>query len=113
IIHLDIEPAEYQLNYQPCVEIVGNIVQSLDDMTDCVTNFARLSPKALSILEEVAQQRQIIKSYPTRQSQHGFHPLTLIKAMQSIITPDTTLCLDMGSFHIWIARYLSCFRARQ
>ncbi|MCV6038305.1 thiamine pyrophosphate-dependent enzyme, partial [Escherichia coli] len=20
---------------------------------------------------------------------------------------------DMGSFHIWIARYLSCFRARQ
>src|SRR5215467_4847473 len=24
-----------------------------------------------------------------------------------------TLCLDMGSFHIWLARYLYSFRARQ
>ncbi|SHG02173.1 acetolactate synthase AlsS [Vibrio gazogenes] len=113
VIHLDIEPAEYQLNYQPCVEIVGNIAQSLDQMADRISDYARLSPMALSVLEDVAQQRQIIKAYPNVYNQQGFHPLTLIKAMQSIIAPDTTLCLDMGSFHIWIARYLSCFRARQ
>jgi thiamine pyrophosphate-dependent acetolactate synthase large subunit-like protein len=26
---------------------------------------------------------------------------------------DTTLCLDMGSFHLWMARHLYSFRARQ
>ncbi|EPF1752365.1 acetolactate synthase AlsS [Vibrio alginolyticus] len=113
VIHLDIEPAEYQLNYQPCVEIVGNIAQSLDKMGSYISEYARLSPTALSVLEEVALQRQVIKTYPNVYNKQGFHPLALIKAMQSIITPDTTLCLDMGSFHIWIARYLSCFRARQ
>ncbi|WNJ95749.1 acetolactate synthase AlsS [Vibrio ruber] len=113
VVHLDIEPAEYQLNYQPCVEIVGDIAQSLDQMRHRITGYSRLSPMAMSVLEEVAQQRQIIRTYPNVSTQKGFHPLTLIKAMQSIIAPDTTLCLDMGSFHIWIARYLSCFRARQ
>ncbi|NMT56675.1 acetolactate synthase AlsS, partial [Vibrio parahaemolyticus] len=112
VIHLDIEPAEYQLNYQPCVEIVGNIAQSLDKMGSYISEYARLSPTALSVLEEVALQRQVIKTYPNVYHKQGFHPLALIKSMQSIITPDTTRCLDMGSFQIWIARYLSCFRAR-
>ena len=26
---------------------------------------------------------------------------------------DVTLCLDMGSFHLWLARHLYSFRARQ
>lgn len=33
--------------------------------------------------------------------------------MQDIINNDVTLTVDMGSFHIWIARYLYSFRARQ
>lgn len=33
--------------------------------------------------------------------------------MQDIVNSDVTLCVDMGSFHIWIARYLYSFRARQ
>jgi thiamine pyrophosphate-dependent acetolactate synthase large subunit-like protein len=32
---------------------------------------------------------------------------------QRILSDDMTLCLDMGSFHIWLARYLYSFRARQ
>ncbi len=33
--------------------------------------------------------------------------------MQDIVNSDVTLTVDMGSFHIWIARYLYSFRARQ
>ena len=46
---------------------------------------------------------------------NGFaiHPLRLVRAMQDIVNNDVTLCVDMGSFHIWIARYLYSFRARQ
>lgn len=33
--------------------------------------------------------------------------------MQDIVNNDVTLTVDMGSFHIWIARYLYSFRARQ
>ena len=31
----------------------------------------------------------------------------------SALSDDMTLCLDMGSFHIWLARHLYSFRARQ
>ncbi len=33
--------------------------------------------------------------------------------MQDIVNSDVTLTVDMGSFHIWIARYLYSFRARR
>ena len=41
------------------------------------------------------------------------HPLRLITELQQILTPDMTLCSDMGSFYIWLARHLYSFRARQ
>ncbi|MZI95494.1 acetolactate synthase AlsS [Vibrio sp. CAIM 722] len=113
IIHLDIEPAEYQQHYQPEIELVGNIATSVEQMTNRMSSYSRLSPLSLSILEEVAHRRQLIKGYPSVWSARGFHPLSIIKVMQSLITPDMTLCLDMGSFHIWLARYMGCFRARQ
>jgi acetolactate synthase-1/2/3 large subunit len=41
------------------------------------------------------------------------HPMRLVKELQSLLASDMTLCLDMGSFHIWLARYLYSFRPRQ
>jgi thiamine pyrophosphate-dependent acetolactate synthase large subunit-like protein len=41
------------------------------------------------------------------------HPLRLVHELQKLISEDVTLCSDMGSFHIWIARYLYSFRSRQ
>lgn len=33
--------------------------------------------------------------------------------LQKLMSNDVTLCLDMGSFHLWLARRLYSFRARQ
>jgi len=41
------------------------------------------------------------------------HPLRLIAELQDILTPDVTVCSDMGSFSMYLARYLYSFRARQ
>jgi acetolactate synthase I/II/III large subunit len=41
------------------------------------------------------------------------HPLRLIHELKQFLTPDTTVCLDMGSFHLWIAHHLYSFRPRQ
>lgn len=46
-------------------------------------------------------------------NQFALHPLRIVRAMQDIVNSDVTLTVDMGSFHIWIARYLYSFRARQ
>jgi acetolactate synthase-1/2/3 large subunit len=41
------------------------------------------------------------------------HPLRLISELQKILTPDMTVCSDMGSFSLYLCRYLFSFRARQ
>jgi acetolactate synthase-1/2/3 large subunit len=32
------------------------------------------------------------------------HPLRLVHELQQFVGSDTTVCLNMGSFHLWIAR---------
>ena len=39
--------------------------------------------------------------------------MRLVHELQNVLSDDMTLCLDMGSFHIWLARHLYSFRARQ
>jgi acetolactate synthase-1/2/3 large subunit len=39
--------------------------------------------------------------------------MRMVHELQELISDDMTVCLDMGSFHIWLARYLYSFRARQ
>ena len=41
------------------------------------------------------------------------HPLRLVSELQQFLSSDITVCLDMGSFHLWIARHLYSFRPRQ
>ncbi len=72
-----------------------------------------LSPAAVDILEERRLQRQLLDQKGRSLNQFAIHPLRLVRAMQDIVNSDVTLCVDMGSFHIWIARYLYSFRARQ
>jgi acetolactate synthase I/II/III large subunit len=41
------------------------------------------------------------------------HPMRLISELQKMLTPDVTVCSDMGTFSIYLSRYLFSFRARQ
>jgi acetolactate synthase-1/2/3 large subunit len=41
------------------------------------------------------------------------HPLRLVHELQQFLGSDITVCLDMGSFHLWIARHLYSFKPRQ
>lgn len=113
IVHIDVEPAEIEHYYRPSVELVGQIEPTLKALTEQLDHHWLMPSTTVDVLEEVAHQRQAIRAYSHSHQEFALHPLHLIKVMQDVITPDTTLCLDMGSFHIWIARYLNCFRSRQ
>jgi acetolactate synthase-1/2/3 large subunit len=39
--------------------------------------------------------------------------LRIVSELQNWLTQDVTVCVDMGSFHLWIAHFLYSFRARQ
>ncbi len=113
LVHIDVMPAEADSDYQPDVELIGDIADTVDLLTDLVPRAFELSTTSASILADRSEQRRLLAQKGQNLSQFAIHPLRLVRAMQDIVNSDVTLCVDMGSFHIWIARYLYSFRARQ
>jgi len=113
LVHIDVLPAESDSHYTPDNELVGDIAETLDLLTEQVNQRYVLSSGATRILQERQQQRELLAQKGHSLQQFAIHPLRLVRAMQDIVNNDVTLCVDMGSFHIWIARYLYSFRARQ
>ncbi len=113
LIHLDILPAEIDAAYQPEKELLGDIAATLEVLNQQIHSPVILTPQTQAILEDRCRQRRDLANRADKMSGFAIHPLRLVREMQDIVNNDVTLCVDMGSFHIWIARYLYSFRARQ
>jgi acetolactate synthase I/II/III large subunit len=112
IIHIDVLPADLDNAYRPQVELTGDIAQTLEALNPRLQRVER-SEQAATILQEIKGERAWLRKESARLSGLPVHPLRLVYELQQLLTEDMTLCLDMGSFHLWMARHLYSFRARQ
>jgi acetolactate synthase I/II/III large subunit len=112
IIHVDVLPADLDNSYRPHVELTGDIAQTLEALTPRLQRSKRPA-LASTILQEIAAEREWLRKESLRLSGLPVHPLRLVYELQQLLSEDMTLCLDMGSFHLWVARHLYSFRARQ
>ncbi|MDZ7279964.1 acetolactate synthase AlsS [Pantoea eucrina] len=113
LVHIDVLPADTDNRYLPDAELVGDIAQTVRKIADRVTSPLQLSEASAAVLNDRQQQRQLLALQGASLDQFALHPLRIVRAMQDIVNSDVSLTVDMGSFHIWIARYLYSFRARQ
>ena len=112
IVHIDVLPADLDNSYAPTVELVGNIASTLTSLTRLVSR-STLDPEVRWLLAKIAEDREYLGLSSAKLNGTPIHPLRLVAELQKLLTPDVTLCSDMGSFHIWMARHLYSFRARQ
>lgn len=112
IIHIDVLPADLDNSYQPDVELTGDIAQTLDALAPQIR---RIEKSALSanMLAAIIAERAHLGEEAAKRGGTPIHPLRLVHELKAFVSSDTTVCLDMGSFHLWIARHLYSFRARQ
>ena len=113
LVHIDVLPAYEERNYVPDLELVGDIAETLNLLANRIDHKLELSQRASEILVDRQHQRDLLDRRGASLNQFALHPLRIVRAMQDIVNNDVTLTVDMGSFHIWIARYLYSFRARQ
>lgn len=113
LLHIDALPAEIDSSYCPAVELVGSISANLYCLTRMLNQPLARDPAIAALLGEIRAQRHQLTQHAQHLGGMPIHPLRIVKELQDIIGQDMTLCVDMGSFHIWIARYLYSFRARQ
>ena len=112
IIHVDVLPADLENCYQPDIELTGDIAQTLDALTPRLNRAAK-SALSASLLEAITAERKRLADESARRGGTPIHPLRLVHELKQFLGSDVTVCLDMGSFHLWIARHLYSFRPRQ
>jgi acetolactate synthase I/II/III large subunit len=112
IIHIDVLPADLDNSYEPYIELTGDIAQTLNALTPQVSR-ATKSALSATILEAIVAERNQLAEQSAERNETPIHPLRLIHELKQFLSSDTTVCLDIGSFQLWIARHLYSFRARQ
>jgi acetolactate synthase-1/2/3 large subunit len=111
VIHIDVVRPDSDKHYRPEVELIGNVPATLARLTERVSPI--LPGGNLAILSEIAMERGVFAERARRMNGTPIHPMRLVHELQGLMSDDMTVCLDMGSFHIWLARYLYSFRSRQ
>lgn len=104
IIHIDTQPADINKFYQPTVEVVGNIEDSL---LRILSHAARLSePKeALAIRQQMVEEHESYAndlSYPVK-------PQKALIDVRKVMGRQDIVISDVGANKVWIARHYNCY----
>ena len=111
IIHIDALRAEIDADYRPAIELIGDIAATLEALAPQLQPQVRL--EEIELLGNVRTELESLRRKGAAMTGCPVHPLRLVHELQRILSDDVTLCSDMGSFHIWLMRYLYSFRPRQ
>ena len=112
LIHIDASRADIDSFYSPAVEVLGDVAASLSALLDLVRPVI-VEPDVEQFLAALSSKRAVRSEDANRYTENPIHPVRIVAELQKWLTDDVTLCVDMGSFHLWIAHYLFSFRARQ
>lgn len=111
LVHVDRVACDADRNFRPDVELTGDIAATLRSLT------ARLAPRSTpaqaDFLAEIARERAAVAADSAKRTGMPVHPLRIVHELQTLLDDGVTLCSDMGSFHIWMARHLIAHRPRQ
>jgi len=111
IIHIDRTPVDLDKDYRPTVELIGDISATLVPLTEQLRS--RRDTPLQNLIDEAFKERELIATEAISRDRFPIHPLLLVHELQEVLNDDVTVCCDMGSFHLWMARYLYSFRPRQ
>jgi PAS domain S-box-containing protein len=112
LIHVDVLPADLDNSYRPTVELQGDIAATLKLLTPQLKR-AHRSALSQDILRHIKVYKDDLANRAAGLGGTPIHPMRLVHELQPLLGTDITLCLDMGSFHLWMARHLYSVKARQ
>lgn len=105
IIHIDTMPADINKNYQPEVEVVGNIPNALERIMNKAARlqepvpFLNLRKRMVEEHESYAQDL----SYPVK-------PQKALIDCRRVMDKDDIVISDVGANKVWIARHYNCYK---
>ena len=104
IIHIDARPTHINKLYQPDVEVIGDISDSMDRLR------AILAPKEEPLWAEAIRRARYADEATYRDDESfPIKPQRLIADIRKIMGKDDILISDVGAHKMWIARQYPCY----
>ncbi len=99
IVHIDFTPAEVDADYQPAVEVVADVREAIELLTDLVS--VRRDPSRTRQLHD-----WILAELDQGSTDAGFplKPQRVIHDLRQVLGPDDILVSDVGAHKLWVAR---------
>lgn len=104
IIHLDVRPAHIHSLYQPQVQVVGDISDSLEKIA--VRCHRESEPELFFRLKEL-----MLEDYNAAESDDGFpiKPQRVLHDIRQVLGREDILISDVGAHKMWIGRQYNCY----
>jgi len=112
IVHIDVTAADYGASYRPILELVGSIAENIAYISKHLQQIPQSSISDLcqSLREEYLSWQELPD---VKRSSGLVHPLHFITVLQSLVSKDTTVCVDVGSVYIYFMRYFFAYEPRR
>lgn len=105
IVHIDARPAHINKLYQPAVEVVGDISDSLEQL-------ARRITRSTEPLESLKIRELMVEEYERYKNDSSFpmKPQKILQDIRTVMGKDDILISDVGAHKMWIARDYQCYK---
>lgn len=104
IIHIDTQSADVNRDYQPTVEVVGEISESIYEILR-IARSRSIPTKMLAIRQQMEQEHLAMatdESFPMK-------PARILSDIRSVLGKEDILVSDVGAHKMWIARHYNCY----
>ena len=107
VIHINYFPAQVDAVYFPQLNVVGDIDDSIEQMTKTITN----SPNwDFSYYERITNEVEMHLSKYAQDKRFPVLPQRLVNVMRKLIPDNGIVSLDNGIYKIWFARNYKCYQ---
>ena len=108
IVVIDAVPARQDRKFLPCAEVLGAIGLSMDALRAQIS--PNIDPAHRALAGKAAAEIAATIAEGAARGGSPIHPLRIIHELRRVVTPETTIPIDVGSNYIWMNRYfLSAF----
>lgn len=107
VIHINYFPAQIDAVYFPQLNVVGDIDDSIEQLTKKITQSANWD---FSYYERITKEVEMHLSKYAKDERFPILPQRLVNVMRDIIPEDGIVSLDNGIYKIWFARNYKCYQ---
>jgi acetolactate synthase-1/2/3 large subunit len=110
LIHIDYIPSDIHETYNPDIELLGNISETINDLSKCLeghvfNNHNQPGNNLHEDLLDVIKKGQYENKFP-------IHPLKFIHALRQTLDDNAMVICDVGSNYMWMSRYFLTYSPR-